>query len=1702
MFAGTLAVCALILAYAQSGSRQPVPGAERGPETPRTLSTSPLRSSGTTPASPSSTLPAVDDPEVRGSAKPAADPSRVSTPSPQGDPAERFPVVVEKESPVPGSNEVRRHRLVKTDSRYPLWRVDDTITYDTGTRRTNTLRRSIMVGDHVLVQLRPGATREGLARMARTHGAEVRKALHTPGLFVVSAAPADLDTVERLTQAFTAATNLVLHVSPDFIVHTQDTLPNDAMFGSLWNLRNTGQSGGTAGADISAVTAWDLATGSTNVIVGIIDTGVDWHHADLAANIWSNPLEPVNGLDDDGNGYIDDVRGWDFVTNTNDPMDLHGHGTHVAGTIAGVGNNALGVVGVNWAGRILPLRFLDAYGWGSTSDAIEALRYVIALRQRGINVRLTSNSWGGGGDDPALSQAIRDCEQVGVLFIAAAGNSYADNDLNPFYPASYPWSNIISVAATDNRDLLAWFSCFGKKSVDLGAPGMNILSTTPGNTYGTMSGTSMATPHVAGVAALLWSTWPDAPCSAIRQAILDGTDSIPSLAGKCATGGRLNVRKALGALPRIQHTPLTAAEDFATVYTIDASFLPTTLFDTNSLQVLWNTTGSTQDFDTLPMSFLSNSVFRARIPEQPLGSMVYYWIKAPTRDGQILRHPANAPQSMNSFKVVPTLPLLVYGSPEEVGTVFPSYDWHLYPSGFVVQASAPLYTDSTNGSRWRCTGWTGSGSTPPAGNTNAFSFTLSKASVIIWRWIRQWCLTQSSSVPEAVSATTWWDQGSTGTSVVAPLEFQQGATNYSFAFWRLDGYRQPDPTNTAVNPVQGTPMGAPHVAEAVYLPTDMDSDGDGMADWWEYYYFGSTAPGPGEDPDGDGASNLSEYKDRTDPRRADSSPSAPAIAHVPLANPQRGPAPYPLFATVTDNFTVASVKLYWSRNGSTYTSTNMSDQILPSAYQATLPSPGTNGDHFAYFISAADNAGNTATNGPWSLDVVYAVLTISPTNLPDLLLRPNGGTNVSIVIGNTGNTGLVAAISIPWAGRQDDFEAGGGGWTHSGVNDLWNLCARRSSSPSNAWYCGNPTTGLYSDSMHACLYTPPTFVGTGSRLTFRHWITSELDTQTGLPMHAWDGGIVEISTNAGGSFQQIEPVGGYPYRISGWWESPWEDETPCFAGTGAWETAVFDLAAYAGMSVVVRFHFGTDSNTDDEGWYIDDVVFAQDMAANTWISVAPTNVVLGSGQSTNLILQINATNIMTGNRSASLRVTTDAAVPRTQDMPVTLKVRSPPIPTTVTAHQFSTNGEGLVTVAAGVSDPDGDSCSLEVLWSEDNAVTWSTSRIQSAQASVGNIVLRTNIAPQFQAVLTLGTSNVITNVVTAIWDSLKSVPHVSLSTATLVRIRAWDGYFWGNAVTSMPFLVDNEPPIIPPGITSASHTLNAWSTNPVISVQWPAASDGVGAGGCSYLYGFVGSLFGISQLIPTTSTQVFSTPVVDGSNWTVTVFARDIFGNRSTPATAGPYWIDTTPPSASNAAITVAHSPYGNYVVSLSATSTWTGFSDAGAGISGYFYAPTNRSGTTNGNWSTTAAGVVTGLVADQTNRIFVWAQDGVGLIGQAVSAPVLALSPEGDWDHDGLSNLQEELAGTDASSAGSLFRISSSGSPNNPVESLFILRWTGVEGHHYSISYTETLPPTGTVWQAVPDATDIPGVSGLMTCTDRVENISMRFYRISVTSP
>jgi subtilisin family serine protease len=398
-----------------------------------------------------------------------------------------------------------------------------------------------------VVRYEPGTSKADRSAIRQDLGATLEAPMGIKGAELL-----DLPADTGVEGAVAAAESLpdVLYAEPNY-AYEMTASPNDPMFDEMWSLGLTASDGVNSG--IGTPRVWNLTTGSPNVTVGVVDTGIDGAHQDLSGNMWTNSAEiGGNGVDDDGNGMIDDTRGWDFVNDDNDPNDENGHGTHVAGTIGARGNNASGVTGVSWDVRLMPLRVLDAAGSGWTSDVAAAFAYA---GKKGVDV--VNASLAGPSPSVAVLEAIQ--ASPNTLFVVAAGNSSTNVDTAPSYPCSYPLPNIICVAATDQANRLSAYSNFGVTGVDLAAPGDRILSTWPGGTYMEMTGTSMATPHVAGVAALLQAHHPEASAATIKGAILGGTEGLQTLTGRTLTGGRLS---AAGAFEQMGDTvPVENRED-------------------------------------------------------------------------------------------------------------------------------------------------------------------------------------------------------------------------------------------------------------------------------------------------------------------------------------------------------------------------------------------------------------------------------------------------------------------------------------------------------------------------------------------------------------------------------------------------------------------------------------------------------------------------------------------------------------------------------------------------------------------------------------------------------------------------------------------------------------------------------------------------------------------------------------------------------------------------------------------------------------------------------------------------------------------------------------------------------------------------------------------------------------------------------------
>lgn len=1182
-------------------------------------------------------------------------------------PANRFPedryadwlVLEERQLADMGRDSVQRVRLIRSGGKYPVVRVESDYVRDSqgGYRLAG---ETVTVGDHVVVQLHESATEEALRAWVDNFGFEIREALNVPRGYLVASQPAGLETVPDLLDAL-AAQRWVDLVEPDYVYYLAESVtPDDAQYGDLWGMEK-----------IAMPAVWSSRTGTGGVVVAVFDTGVLMIHEDLVANIFVNSFEiQGNGLDDDHNGYVDDISGWDFYNQDNDPTDDQGHGTHVAGTIGAMGNNGLGVAGVGWGTRILPIKMFgfNDYGVleGTSSGAASGMYYVIELAGRGVPVRVTNHSWGTSSYSTMLADVFDLAASENILHVAAAGNGGSlDNDVTPHYPGSFTLSNVVAVANTTSGDVLSSDSHYGATTVDLAAPGRSILSTTFDGGYGYKSGTSMASPHVAGVAALLFEANPDLSFTTIKAALLDGGDVLPALAGKCVTGARLNAYGAFEQLPAaLVHVPLPNVESDQESYHVELAVHPGhAFFATNEVEVLWNTTGSTNEFNVTQMLPVEDPRFEAWLPGKPEGSTVAYMIRARRANGEWLQLPEDAPGALYQFNITYPVELNVYGSPAAVGAVSPAYGAGTAPWGSTVVASAPEFTSPTNGRRWKCIGWDGGGSVPPMGTTTQAVFELRNRSFLLWRWQEQFSLSQLSEPAGVMSNVTWWSSGAFAETVDAPEVYVGDLQTKRFIGWWQDGVRKPEGLTTAVYRLENILMDAPHTVEARYLDESLDSDSDGLPDWWEHFYFNTLDYEAADDPDGDGFLNDAELADRASPLDGTSVPTGPTLAFEPLPDPLGQLPPYAMSVTVSDRVDVATVVLRWQQNGGAW-----QEQRLNNAgaglFLGELNPVVAPGDTLRYQIEASDTLGYASTSALQEVTLVYPVISFSPDHYSVSHFHGEQSLfEVSVTNGGNGTWHWEATT-----GMDQPVASAPEGWTHHGANEQWHISSELYHSPPYAWFCGDPDGGEYNNSMDARLETPPLTLGASARMRFVHWPEMEYDGRAGMEQHYWDAAVLEITTN-GTDYLPLDPVGGYPYLVTSNTASALEPNRPCLGGvTGGWHEVEVDLSAYAGETVQISFRFVSDAYVVSRGWGIDDIRITW---ADSWLMPERMTGEIAGGTSGTVGWKINSSGMGPGEFDAGWSLQGNDPANPTISGQVDLTVEAPP----GTAFSLDTQGE-------------------------------------------------------------------------------------------------------------------------------------------------------------------------------------------------------------------------------------------------------------------------------------------------------------------------------------------------------------------------------------------------------------------------------------------
>ncbi len=934
--------------------------------------------------------------------------------------------------------------------------------------------------------------------------------------------------------------------------------------------------------------------------------------------------------------------------------------------------------------------------------------------------------------------------------------------------------------------------------------------------------------------------------------------------------------------PVITHEPLINTYDTQTAYRVTCTLEPLGLYDPESVRLLWQTDRAPGVIHTQQMTQLSGNLFEGAIAPQPARTRVTYRLTAANHAGYEGGWPADADNA--SFHVTDRLNLEVRGSPFDIGTVAPDYGTTYFASGLVATATAPPLVPVTDSTRYAATGFFGTGSTPQSGTNLTVSFPVATHSMLVWLWQRQHRLTLTSAHPAFPAQHLWGAEGQPLAVPPAPATLTNDPVPHVFTEWRLDGARSPS-APAACAPAYGTlSMDTPHTLEAIYLPADLDADDNGLADWWEIRYTGTNGLDAAADDDLDGFTNAEEFADRTNPLDAASVPAPPVITHEPLDEFQTRPGPFTITALITDTHAVTAA-VEWRRRTDPWQTTVMTP-LSNDLFTAAILDPSTPGDDVEYRITAVDPDGRVSVTETFFFFVYHPVADTSRFHdIAHVALPTQAPFSAAMNLHNTGNAPL--EWSLRFARDESITTTNLLHWDWRSLGQAWQVSTNRSVSPPYALHAVLVSRRLPNTPERATITLPPSLIGANARFSFNYWIHSEVESRHST--RTFDGGIVEISADGGTTFEQLR--GTYTHTIYGWACSPWPDGTPCFAGNGTegWRTATFDLAAlypeqngFAGRTLLFRFHYGGDNNTDREGWYIDDITltpllahpaFAPDVAINTPYST-----------SGGYLARINWGTFPAGMtlRDDTIRVFIDSNDPVTPHafFDWQLAIRDFPRLTAFTAAQ-STDGDGLVYLAANVADDDGEPVSLAFQWSADGGAHWQTAALTNLTADFGAPLpfVPDDAVPG----LPTATNRVnVTNTLAAVWPTHDVLPPPAVTTQALLRVTADNGYFQ-SAFTSAWFTVDNAPPSFLPGVLAFA-PLSAIGTYAIttndLTVSWPAAVDNP-ATNLTYQL----SCAAATAEVTTVSATLCLTNALDREHL-FRVVAIDPAGNRSQPLEA------------------------------------------------------------------------------------------------------------------------------------------------------------------------------------------------------------------------
>ncbi len=1124
--------------------------------------------------------------------------------------------------------------------------------------------------------------------------------------------------------------------------------------------------------------------------------------------------------------------------------------------------------------------------------------------------------------------------------------------------------------------------------------------------------------------------------------------------------------------------------------TITANIAPAGLVDRASPVVIWRNLSQPAIWYTNALPHQTRLQHEVTLPQQPFGTTIEYSLHATTHAGLTTTWPAEGVRCMT---VSEPRHLTITGSPQLYGATEPPYGNYLIASGNLIRAAAPARVVISDAISRFCIGYNGSGS-PGSGTTTNVSFRLETDSSLTWLWVESYLLHQTSNIPGYLIADCWYNRDDYATTLKATEIATVAGEEYRFVDWWLNGQRQPSPSSVAQNPVVDILMQEPVTAAARYLPATLDSDNNGLADWWELRYYGSLGRyAPDDDSDDDGFTTAEEFDDLSDPTNPHSYPAPPSIRHTPLAAIQGVPTPYALTARISDASGVASATLQWQINAQPWQELTL-DPAGDDLYAGIISGDVAPGTTIHYRIEASDPGGRTALHGPHTLNLVYPEANLTP--MPQLLCNVLRGSNTTtqITVANSGNAPLEWQLYQAW------YEPVTPGitnrWHLERHEQPWQLSTNRTVSSPLALHGVARSAGSYtSPAVYAGLESPLFMPTTNSTLSFSYWIASEIDKAK--PGFSFDGMIVEVSTNSGSSFQQLP--GPYTHRQTGWNYSPWPQDTPCFSGTGeeGWQSATFDLSAFAGKEISFRFLYGGDNNSDGEGVYLDDIelVAPDPLWDGPWIEPVATNGTLDFPAANEYELLIHGRPSFENEILRRLILYSNDPVNPRLHSDITIALRALPWVGAPHIWQSSSDGSGIVTLTLPLAEADGAPLALALNFNHPLDGRPTLPPLIAASTHYGTPLLDATNA-SLSAIVSSDSAGLLTNVVTLLWNSrLTEPPLPPLTTNLTLNLSVSNPWFTAPTVTTLPFMVDNEAPTAPLDLGSTTHQLNLWSRESDFGAAWTAASDGAGGGGLSYR-AFVADSPAATLPPDTPATTATTTTLTapEGSNLWLAVQAADRYGNTSALARVGPYRIDLTPPTAAAAWVAINRSLYGNYVVGDRLQASWGGFSDALSGIAFYQLMIETEAGFIPAHLTSATNGSIRSSRLDTTNRLWVYAIDQVGNASLMVSDATLLLAPDGDWDGDGHSNATEELAGTDATDPASLLRLYIVADPE--AGSGVALLWYGVAGRSYTLLRATTLTPQPN-WQPLPAATALPGNDDFLRYRAEEADTPRAFYRL-----